>query len=76
MSDLQDLPALLADLTGRQRQDLASRNRPITLYVVNNETVNLQETFTSTTFSPPFYWYDGSTGSYPEMVWGEGEWAS
>lgn len=74
MADLQNLPALLADLTARQRQEPASRNRPITLYAVNNETVSLQETFASTTFSPPFYWYDGSTGSYPEAVWGQFEW--
>ena len=75
MSDVQDLPALLADLTARQRQDPASRNRAITLYVVNNETASLTETFTSTTFTPPFLWADGST-SAPQAAWGEFEWAS
>ena len=75
MAATQDLAALLADLTARQRQIEPSRNRPITLSVVNAEEVALSDAFTSTTFSPPFYWYDGSTGSYPELVWGESEWS-
>lgn len=71
----QDLTALLADLTTRQRQGPGSRNRPITLYVVDNETLTLTESFASTVFTPPFKWYDGTTGSLPNLVWGESEWA-
>ena len=73
MADTQDLSGLLADLTTRQEQIPSSRNRPINLYSMNNETVNLAEAFTSTTRTPPFKWSDGVSAD--RLIWGEGQWS-
>ena len=74
MADTQALPGLLADLTTRQEQIPTSRNRPINLYSINNETVRPTEAFTSTTRTPPFKWSDGASAD--RLIWGEGEWRS
>lgn len=72
MGEVQSLPSLLADLTTRQRQEPGSRNRPIRLYAVNNETVNLIETVTTRT-ATSFKWSDGVSDD--RLVWNEGQWS-
>ena len=65
---------MLADLTTRQREGPGSRNRPITIYVVNNETVTAVESLTNTVSDTPFVWYDGSA-SASQASWDLFEWA-
>lgn len=72
----QDIGALLADLTTRQREGPGPRNRAINIYSINSETVVLVETFSPTVYSTPFYWYDGSSGTLSQLYWNDGVWAS
>jgi len=71
----QDLAALLADLTTRQREGPGSRNRAINIYSVNSETIIAAETATQTVSDTPFVWYDGSTTA-SQASWDLFEWAS
>lgn len=76
MANLDNLGALLGDLTTRSEVAPASRNRPINLYTTIIESMTLQEAaVTGSVFTPPFVWNAGSTG-LPNMEWGVGYWST
>ena len=75
MPGAHELGVVIQELTERAIEDQPSRNRPINLYVTIPETITLTESQASATlYTPPFKWYDGSTGSAPNLVWGASEW--
>ena len=69
--DIGGLGALLNDLTTRAEREPASRNRPITLYLVNYENVTMSEDTASVTARSALSWT--SVGSTVNL-WAQGEW--
>lgn len=73
MSAARELAMLLQDVTTRAEQPPGARNRPISLYATNYETLQATEdTATLTRHTPPFQWSDGSSAT--RLIWGAGEW--
>ena len=73
--DTNDLGTLLGELTKRAIPEPASRNRPINLYVTNQEEIILTQDTASLTLSSTANWAWTATGSTVSL-WGTAEWRS
>lgn len=76
MSALDELGQVLNDSLTRAEQAPDSRNRPISLYLTNNDSIQMTEdTVSLGATTDVMRWYSGSTTSGLDY-WGPGIWVS